>query len=123
MLFHVSHQYSLPPFHLQLIMSINLAWRDERLTFYNLRPAFDVSQNYFNMGAIQDLWYPALYFPNAIFEDNLRISAGDKVKAYSTLIPETEGEPTVVLSYEGIFSIHSQRTFYNYFLYNKHKQD
>ncbi|KAK8382002.1 hypothetical protein O3P69_015180 [Scylla paramamosain] len=86
---------------LEVMMGINLAWRDERLTFHNLRSS-DGLPNILDNDVLSSLWVPSLYFPYALFEENLNLEKGAMTHTTVAAVPVGSGSPTTINSYEAL---------------------
>ncbi|KAK3855457.1 hypothetical protein Pcinc_038149 [Petrolisthes cinctipes] len=87
---------------LQIVLVIKRSWRDERLTFHNLLPPTSQAVNQLHESVLNNLWHPSLYFPKALFEDNLSINAGNATQKRVLLIAEKPGTPSQHESYEAL---------------------
>ncbi|XP_045138362.1 gamma-aminobutyric acid receptor subunit rho-3-like [Portunus trituberculatus] len=80
-------------------MEVNLAWRDERLTFYNLRSSAGLP-NILDNDILSLLWVPGIYFPSGLFEENLKLETGTMTHTTVTAVPGRNGSLTTLNSYE-----------------------
>ncbi|KAK4326156.1 hypothetical protein Pmani_003302 [Petrolisthes manimaculis] len=87
---------------LQIVMVIKLSWRDERLTFHNLLPPTSQAVNQLHEAVLNNLWHPSIFFPKALFEDNLSIKAGNATHKRVLLFAEKPGIPSQHESYEAL---------------------
>ncbi|MPC48263.1 hypothetical protein E2C01_042031 [Portunus trituberculatus] len=103
-IFSVSGQRRLTSSFTQIVMEVNLAWRDERLTFYNLRSSAGLP-NILDNDILSLLWVPGIYFPSGLFEENLNLETGTMTHTTVTAVPGRNGSLTTLNSYESKFRI------------------